>query len=174
MRYVVLTIMGVFSVIFSGSLLRDLSIAGIPIQIDLLLLIALSLAVTEKSSMPIIFAAASGLLMDIMYSTVLGTYAFCYTVVTALIVLFFRKAGRFNILYLFVVGAGGYIVKELLTALLVFIQSARFSMPVMLAYNILPSAILTGALMFAAYYLIAKLMKNNWMRPRASYRFDDM
>ncbi len=174
MRYVVLTIMGVFGVILSGSLLRDISIAGIPLQVDLVLLMALSFAVVEKSSMPIIFAAVSGLLMDMMYSTVWGTYALCYTVVTALIVLFFRKAGRFNVLYLFVVGAGGYIVKELMTALLVFIQSARFSMPVMLVYNILPSAILTGGLMFAAYWLISRLMKNSWMRPRTTYRFDDI
>ncbi|WP_082903269.1 rod shape-determining protein MreD [Christensenella timonensis] len=174
MRYVVLTIMGVFGVLLSGSLLRDISVADIPLQIDLILLMALSFAVAEKSSMPIIFAAASGLLMDIMYSTIWGTYALCYTVTTALVVMFFRKAGRFNVLYLFVVGAGGYIIKELLMALLVFIQSARFSMPVMLVYNILPSAILTGGLMFIAYWLISRLMKLGWMRPRAAYHFDDI
>ncbi|MEG1158358.1 MAG: rod shape-determining protein MreD, partial [Christensenellaceae bacterium] len=102
MRYVFLVLLGAGSVILSGSLMSGLNIAGI--QVDLVLMIILSLALLEKTSMPIIFAAAAGLLMDILFSTVLGVYAIGYTAVALLVCAFFKNSSKFNILFLFIVG----------------------------------------------------------------------
>ncbi|MEG0835246.1 MAG: rod shape-determining protein MreD [Christensenellaceae bacterium] len=176
MRYVFLVLLGAGSVILSGSLMSGLNIAGI--QVDLVLMIILSLALLEKTSMPIIFAAAAGLLMDILFSTVLGVYAIGYTAVALLVCAFFKNSSKFNILFLFIVGAGGYIIKELITALIVFIlnigSGTSFNLFSMMTGYILPAALLNGALMFVVYFIMSKIYSNNWMRPKRMNSFDEL
>ncbi len=172
MRYVVFVLMGIFGVLLSGSLAPGLNIAGI--QVDLLFLLVVSIAVLDKTSVPIIFAAASGLFMDIMYGTVLGVYAISYTAVAAVVMAVFRNTARFNFLMLLGAGVGGYLLKEGVMALLVYILGARFDFLSMFARYMLPSAVLNGVLLLAAYLLLSKLFSLNWMKPRYKHGLDDL
>ena len=124
MRYVVLVLFAIVSTILSGSVFSGLNLAGI--QVDIVLLIVLALALVDKSGAAIIFAAGTGLFMDIMYSTVLGVYALSYTVAAAIVFLAFRNKEKFNVLILFLVGAAGYVIKETVMALIVYVLGARF------------------------------------------------
>ena len=57
MRYVVLVLFAIVSTILSGSVFSGLNLAGI--QVDIVLLIVLALALVDKSGAAIIFAAVS-------------------------------------------------------------------------------------------------------------------
>ncbi len=81
MRYVVLIVMGVLSALLSGTAFStSFDVAGLGIQIDLVMLFTLGLVLVEKNIAPIVFATLTGLLMDILFSTTLGIYALSYTV----------------------------------------------------------------------------------------------
>lgn len=172
MRYVVLVLLGIFSVLLNGSLFSNITVMGI--QVDLLLLVILAIALSEKSAMPVIFAAAAGLLMDIMYSTMLGVYALSYTVVACAALMLFANFKRMNVLTVFLTGFGGYLMKETILAVIVYILGSRFGVVQMYVRYILPGALLAGGLLIAAYWLISKLMQLGWMRPRRRLSGDDM
>jgi len=172
MRYLILILLGIFGVIMNGSLLAGVTVMGL--QIDVLLLIILALVLSEKTSMPILFAAASGLFMDIMYSTAFGFYAISYTVVAGLAVTVFMKFKRISIITVFLVGGCGYILKETVSAIIIYIMGQRFGITHMYLRYILPGALLTGVLLISAYWLISKLMKLSWMRPRLRHSSDDI
>lgn len=167
MRYVVLALMGILSVLISGTVFSAMNIGGL--QIDLLLLVVVSVALIEKSSMPIILAAGSGLFMDILFSTTLGVYALSYTAVAAVVVFATKKARRQNPLIIFAAGAGGYLAKEIITGLVMYILGARFDFGMMLYRYILPSMLINGALVFVFYLLFEKLFKQNFMKLRKTY-----
>ncbi len=171
MRYIILVLFAIFGTLLSGSVFSGLNIAGI--QVDIVLLLVLSLALVDKSGAPIIFAACTGIFMDIMYSTVLGIYALSYAAAAAVVFLVMHSREKFNVLILFLVGAAGYLIKETVMAVIVSILGARFEFLPILARYTLPTAALTGGLMIIAYLLMARLYKNAWMRPHAAYRPQD-
>ncbi len=172
MRYIVLAIMGAMGAVLSGSFVTGLNIAGI--HVDIVLLMVVAVALVDKTSMPIIFAAATGLFMDILYSTVLGMYGLSYTLVAALVVILFRKVARFNLLSLFLAGAGGYLLKEIITGVLVYILGGRFNMVSMMLRYVLPETLLNGALLLAVYWLVSRLFAQSFMKPRRTHGLDDI
>lgn len=164
--------MSVFSVVLSGSFVTGLNIAGI--QVDLVLLIVVSLAIIEKTSMPIVWGALTGLFMDILFSTVLGVYALSYTLVAAAAFFTFRKATHFNFLFLFAAGSASYLLKEIIMAVIVYALGAQqFDFPSMLIRYVLPAALLSGGLIFPAYWILSRLMKCNFMKPHKPYLADE-
>lgn len=174
MRYVVLVAMSVLGTILSGTLFGTIELWGLGLQIDIVFLIVMSLVLVEKSVMPIVFAAVTGLLMDMTYSTQLGMYALSYTAAAAVGLFVFRKMEKFNLLHLFTIGAVGYIFKELMMAFIVFSQGARdINLGMIMVKGILPSAALNGALLLVAYLLVSRLYRNAWMRPRAAAHYLD-
>lgn len=172
MRYFVLVLLGMFSVVFSGSFAAGITIFGI--QVDLLLLIVVALSLVDKTTMPIYFAALSGLFMDILYSTVLGMYALSYTLVAATVLIVFRKMIRFNVLSLFATGAGSYLLKEIVNAIVVRALGGQYSIGFMLVRYILPAALLSGALLLLVYYLTTRLYQNTWMRAPKRRSLDEL
>ena len=175
MRYVVFVLLGVLSTILSGTVFStSFDLAGLGIQVDIVLLIVLALVLVEKSITPIIFAAAAGLLMDMMFSTTLGMYALSYTIAAAVASIAAHSMEKFNSLHIFIVGAGGYMIKELVMALIVFAQGARqFDLGAIFLRDMLPSAAFSGALLLLVYLLVSLLYRNTWMRPRMSSHFLD-
>lgn len=175
MRYVILILMGIFGTILSGTVFSvPFDLAGLGIQIAPMLLLALALVLVEKNITPIIFAMATGLLMDMMFSTTLGMYALSYTVAAAVASIVAHRMEKFNSFHIFLIGVGGYIVKELVMALIVFAQGARqFDLGAIFLRDMLPSAAFAGALLLLVYLLVSLLYRNTWMRPRMSSRFMD-
>lgn len=171
MRYVMLALLGVVSVVLQGSFVAGLNIAGI--QVDIVLLIIVALALAEKTSMPVIFAALTGFFTDLLYTTYLGPYAISYTLVAIAVLMVFKNRERVNPFLAFLAGGGGYLLKEIVMGMLIYALGARFSFMSMLARYILPAALLAGGLEIVAYLLVAALMNRSWMKPRALHKYND-
>ena len=171
MRYIVLILLSIGGAVLSGAVGADPGIMGL--QIDIALLIILSAALLEKTSMPILFAAVTGLLMDILFSTLLGVYAISYTVAAVVMLYAFRNRARINVLMILAAGAGGYLIKELVMALIVYALGVRFSLLPMMARYILPAAALNAALLLVAYLLLSRVFQSRWMKPRQKHAADD-
>ncbi len=115
-----------------------------PVRVDIVLLVIMAIALAEKPATPVVFAAATGLFMDIMYSANFGMHALSYTVVAALAQLVFGNIKKLNVLSVFVAGAAGFILNEAITGIFAYVQGIRFSLFDMAVYSILPSAIING------------------------------
>lgn len=172
MRYIVFVIIGVLSVVLSGTVFSVINIAGI--CIDLLLLCILSILLREKTAMAIGFAVVFGIMYDILYSGVLGLNAFAYAVTAAVIYAVLRKKSNVNFLNIFCVGLIGYILKELIMAVCVSFMGADFSMLYMLRRYILPGSALMALLLFPSYYLMGRLYVNSWMLPNSTSDNEDI
>ncbi len=172
MRYVVLALLGMLGVLLAGSIAAGVSIAGV--SVDILLLMVTCVALLDKTSAPVLFAAGAGLCMDILYSTSLGVYALPYAATAALVMFLSRNIKRFNILVVFASGAGGYLLKELLMIAIVYVLGARFSVTRMVVREILPAAAVAGGLNLLAYMVFSRLYQLSWMRPRAKHAGDDL
>lgn len=165
MRTLVFIALGAGSALLSGSWAQVLQVAGVPV--DLVLLVFVCLGLIDRSVAPVVFAACTGLFVDIAYSTVIGCSALADTVTAALIFFMAQRADRINLLM--VVGAGGaaYLIKNLIIALILYAKgiSGLHVGPLMLRY-VLPGALLSAALIIPAYALLLRLMRCRFMRAR--------
>lgn len=163
MRYIVFALLGILSVILSGTVFGVISVAGI--CIDLLFLCILSILLWEHTAAPVLFAAVFGLLYDVLYSGVLGLNAFAYAAAALILFAVLRKRTNINVMHILAVGIGGYIIKEVLLAVCVAAMGVDFNTGYMLRRYILPGSVITAGLLFPAYYLIGKLYSHSWMLP---------
>lgn len=168
MRYFVIILLGVLSVIISGSVAPLMG----AIRVDIVLLLIMSIALAEKPALPVAFAAATGLFMDVMYSTNFGMHALSYTIIAIGAQVLFGNIKKVNILTVLIAGVTGFILNDFITGIFAYAQGARFVVTDMVLYSILPSAILNGVLLIVACFFVSKLFNKNWMR-RKSRRGDD-
>ncbi|MBD5558939.1 MAG: rod shape-determining protein MreD [Clostridia bacterium] len=168
MRHVVLALICFLAVVLAGSCAPLLEIAGIPVDLPLLILVPL--AMLERTGSPVILAAASGFLLDLMYSTVMGMSMLCYTLAAALIFFLCRRADRLNFFMVFGAGIGAYLLKDLVMAGIVTALGVHdFQLVQMMARFILPGALIEGVLGLLTYWLFTKLMRCRFMRRRRIY-----
>ena len=168
MRYVFFAVLGFISLVLCGSFFGIASIAGlVP---DLILLIGLSIALNERSVLPLIFVVVFGLLFDDLFSPVLGGNAMAYAVSIVLVQIFTSKINNVRIWTPPIVGFSAYIVKELILAIVVFALGNRFDMGYMFSRFILPGALLTAGLMIPAFYVFRWLYSFSWIRPRKIFK----
>lgn len=164
MRYIVLALLAIFSVILNGSLLSSLPFFGI--QADIIILAVLSLALAERSAMPVIFALAAGLLADILYSPVIGFFALSYTLTAGIVCAVLSNFERINLLTVIVTGAAGELLCEIICTVEAYMLGARFSTSALFKGHLLPQAAFTAAALLAAYWLISKMMRPAYMKPK--------
>lgn len=168
MRFLVLAAMGFLSVVFAGSFAQVLQIAGIPI--DLMLLIIVPLALMDRSTMPILFAAFTGLFCDLLYSTVIGMTALAYTAAAAVVFFVCQKADRINFFMVLGAGIGAYLIADIVMGIVAYSMGVQVSDPLQLFGRfIIPGALIEGGLVIPAYWLISKLMRCRFMRKRRIY-----
>ncbi len=168
MRYLVFCLLGLLGVVVSGSTAYLMG----PIYVDIALLLVMAVALVEKPVTPVVFAAATGLFMDIMYSSNIGMHALSYTVVALIAQMLFGNMKKQNVLTVFLVGMGGFILNDVITGIFAYVQGVRTDFLEMALRSILPSAILSGALLIIVYFLINKLLAQGWMK-RKSHHGDD-
>lgn len=164
MRYIILGLLAVFSVILNGSLLSTLPFWGI--QADIIILAALALSLAERTSMPVIFALIAGLLADILYSPVIGFFALGYTITAGVACTVLSRFERINILTVLIAGAAGGFLFELICTAEAYLLGARFSVRTLFAEHILPQTIFTAIALLAAYQLISRMMRPAYMKPK--------
>ena len=168
MRYVFIAVLGIVSLLLCGSFFGIATIAGlVP---DLILLIGLSLALNEKSIVPLLFVIIFGLLFDDLFSPVLGGNAFSYAVSIALVMLVTRKADTLRLWSPALIGFIAYVVKEIILAVIVFALGNRFDLGYMMYRFILPGALLTAGIMIPMYYLFHWLYTFPWMKQRRVFK----
>lgn len=164
MRYIILALLAVFSVILNGSLFSSLPFWGI--QADIIILAALALCLAERTSMPVIFALVAGLLADILYSPVIGFFALSYTITAGAACTVLAKFERINILTVLTTGAAGGLLFEIICTVEAYLIGARFQARSLFAEHILPQTIFTAVALLAAYQLISRMMRPAYMKPK--------
>lgn len=164
MRYVILILLGIFSAVLNGSLLSRMPFWGI--QADMLILCALSLALCERTAMPVIFALASGLLLDILYSPIIGFFALPYTVTACAASMAISRFERINLLTVIAVGFCGSLLKDTICTAEAYLSGARFSISLLYRARFLPQALFAAAAITAAYWLISRMMRPVYMKPK--------
>lgn len=165
MRTVVLAAIGILASILAGSWAQILEIAGI--QVDIILLIMVSFALADRTVMPVVFAACTGLFLDILYSTVIGCTALAYTLAAAAIYFAAQRAERINLLMVLSAGAAAYVLKNIVIAVVLRTLDVPVpDLPTLFIRYILPGAGMTALFMIPAYWLLSKLLRQRFMRIR--------
>lgn len=170
MRYVVLALFGVLGVVLNGSFFSVLPMGGL--QVDAALALTIALALRDKSVAPIIFAAGSGLLLDLLYSPVLGAGALGFVLVAALTMYLSRRAKKMNPLWVFAYGAGGYALRGVIRVILLAAMGYSLRFGQIFVGSVLPSALLAGLITYLPWLMFGALYKKHWMRPDPSHGMD--
>ena len=115
---------------------------------------------------------ACGLILDLFFSGTIGLYALPYFVVGAL-AYFISKNLRYVDKFLMPVifAVGGYIVKEVISSLLVYMLGVEFSFIYMFIRFMLPKALFTGALMLLIHFLFTRLYRFSSMKIKSDSDF---
>lgn len=164
MRYIVLGLLAIFSVILNGSLLSTLPFFGI--QTDVIILAVLALALSERSAMPVIFALAAGLLTDILYSPIIGFFALGYTLTAGAACTVLAKFERINLPTVLIAGAAGELLFEITCTAEAYLLGAKFSVKALFKEHFIPQIIFTALALLLAYQLISRMMRPNYMKPK--------
>lgn len=164
MRFVLFVLLCVLCLVLQGSVFSVANIGGI--VPDLLLVVSLCVVLLEKTSAGIVFAAAAGMLYDILFSPYLGFNAFACTLTVAVAYAVLRGMERPRPFYQAAVGFAAYIAEQLIAAAIIAAAGNRFDFLYMLARYMLPGALMTAALMYPSYWLLRILYQRNWLKPR--------
>ena len=122
MRYLILTLFALVSVLLTGSVLVQWTIFGI--QIDLILVFLLAMVNEEKTPMPILFFGIASVGLDLLFSLALGYYSLPYVVVGLLAYWVVTKWPVKKLIAAPIFGAVGWIIKELLQAFFALVQGS--------------------------------------------------
>jgi rod shape-determining protein MreD len=165
MRYLFLVLTVIVNLIFTGVVFPRLSILGI--SPDIIICTMASITALEKSRMGAAIGFICGLLLDIMFTSVIGFYTLPYFVVG--MGLYFvsdriRYIGPVLVPDIFALGA--FLIKELLAALLAYMLGRDVSLGYRFMRFVLPEMLATGLLMLLIHLIIKRLYRSNSIRPK--------
>jgi rod shape-determining protein MreD len=165
MRFIMLSAAVIINLILTGTFFVNLNIADI--APDLLICTMASIALLEKSMMGAVVGGICGLAMDIMFTGAIGSYTIPLFL-TGAILYFASNQVRYidNFLMPFIFAAGAYFVKELITALIVYMLGYSFSFPHMFIRFILPETLVTGIFMLLVHMIFRRIYSSPAMRPK--------
>ncbi len=165
MRLIMLFASVVINLILTGTVFVNLNIAGI--APDLLICTMVSIALLEKSMMGAVVGGICGLAFDIMFTGIIGSYTIPLFLTGAL--LYFTSTQiRYmdNYLIPFIFAVSAYFIKELFSALVVYMLGYSFSLPYMLIRYILPETLVTGIFMLVVHTIFRRIYSSPAMRPK--------
>lgn len=167
MRFLVFFAAVVINLILTGTVFVNLNIADI--APDLIICTMVSIALLEKSMMGAVVGGICGIVLDIMFTGIIGSYALPWFLMGAL--LYFasnqvRYIDNYLVPFIFALGAG--FVKELINALIAYMLGYSFSLPYMLARYSLPETLVTGIFMLLVHIIFRRVYRSPAMRPKFS------
>jgi rod shape-determining protein MreD len=126
-----------------------------------------SIALFEKSMIGAFLGGICGIMLDIMFTGIIGSYALPLFVTGALLY-FASNQMRYvdNYLAPFVLAIGAYFIKEMISALIVYMLGDSFSLPFMLVRYILPKTLVTGVFMLLVHAIFRRIYRSPAMRPK--------
>lgn len=164
MRYVVLVAAAFISAALNGAVFTQAPILGI--QPDILLVVMLSFVMVENSLVPMFYMAGASLMMDALFAPAIGYYTLPYVLTGTLTYLIFRKR-QFNRYYVPpLVGAGIWVLKDILTAIITAMLGYQINFFGNLIEKTLPAMFFNAAIMFLVYQGVYVLYQFTFMRPR--------
>ncbi len=165
MRYIMLAAVAVINLILTGTVFVNLNIAGI--APDILICCMVSIALMEKNMTSAILGGICGLTLDIMFIGIIGSYTIPLFI-TGAVLYFASRQMRYvdSILVPFLFAMGSYFIKELITALIVYMLGKSFSLPFMMVRYILPEMIATGVFMLLVHLIFRRIYRSPTMRPK--------
>ncbi len=165
MRYIMLAAVAAVNLILYGGVFVNLNIAGI--APDILICSMVSIALVEKNMTGAIIGGICGIVLDIMFTGMIGSYAIPLFI-TGAILYFASSQMRYvdNFLVPFLLAMGAYFIKELISALVVYMLGYSFSLPFMLVRYILPETLVTGVFMLLVHIIFRRIYRSPTMRPK--------
>ena len=171
MRYVVLVALALFATMLTGGLSPQIPVLGA--QIDFLLVLMICLQMREHTVTPVMVSAVAAVFLDAFYGPAIGYYSLPYAAVGLVVYFMFRKM-RFSAFYIPAgVCAGAWLIKDVFTALITFLQGNTFDFFYIFVHTTLPGVLVNGVLALAVYPLTAFLYRKAFMSPRTSITFKD-
>jgi rod shape-determining protein MreD len=165
MRYLFLALTVIVNLIFTGVVFPRLSILGI--SPDIIICTMASITALEKSRMGAAIGFICGLLLDIMFTSVIGFYTLPYFVV-GMGLYFVSDRIRYidPVLVPDIFALGAFLIKELLAALLAYMLGRDVSLGYRFMRFVLPEMLATGLLMLLIHLIIKRLYRSNSIRPK--------
>ncbi len=165
MRIIMLACVAVINLILTGTVFVNINIAGI--SPDILICSMAAIALFEKNMMSALIGGICGITLDIMFSGIIGFYTIPLFLAGA--VLYFvcnRLRYADNILIPSLLAAGTVFLKELISALIVYMLGYSFSLPFMMARYILPGTLVTALFMPLVHLAFTQIYRSPAMRPK--------
>ena len=150
----------------------SVQVAVFGIQIDFLLLVMSSFVYYERSMLPVLFAGAGGIVMDVLFAPCYGFYSLPYLMAGLTVYFLYERIDRQKIYGLMIGTAAGWIAKELVTMLLCMFLSVPFSFGQRLFAVSLPGGLLHALLALIAGLLLRMLYRSAFMRPQKTFEDD--
>lgn len=165
MRFIMLFSVVIINLILTGTVFVNLNIAGI--APDLLICSMASIALMEKSMTGAIIGGVCGIAFDIMFTGLIGSYTIPLFITGALLY-FASNQMRYidNYLAPILFAVGAYFIKELISALVVYMLGYSFSFPFMLIRYILPETLVTSLFMLIVHMIFRRIYRSPAMRPK--------
>jgi len=163
MRYVFFIVVSIISLLFTGTFFPNLNIAGI--YPDIIMCSIISIALLEKTMAGAMVGLACGLILDFFFSGTIGLYALPYFAVGAaayFAAISLKYIDKYLIPLSFVFA--GYLVKEVISSLLVYMLGVQFRFSHMFIRFMLPQAIFTVLLMLLIHFIFARIYRSSSMK----------
>jgi|AGTN01.2.fsa_nt_gi rod shape-determining protein MreD len=164
MRYVMFAVIAVVNFIFAGAVFPNLNIAGI--APDIIICSMASIVILEKRMTGAVIGLVCGLLLDMLFSGVIGFYTIPYLLTGAVLYAAVRRISYIDRLFVpMLIAAAAYIFKEMLSGLIIYMLGSEFSLTHMLLRYILPETVATGILMLFYHLLLQRVYRSPSVHP---------
>lgn len=151
MKYAVYIISSILGGILTASVFPQANILGL--EPDLLLVFTLCLVMITDSPVPVIFTGVTALFIDMFYLGNVGTYTLPYIIVSLAVMWIWHGRNKDRILSPVLTCAAAWIVKDCLTALMVFLNGNTFDFGKLFLTNTLPETLINCVLMLGFYQI---------------------
>jgi len=170
MRYVMLFITGVICLIFTGAVFPNLNIYGI--APDIIICCITSIAVLDKTMAGAGLGLVCGLMLDLIFTGAIGAFALPYMIVGAALYFAVRPMRYINaVLTPAALTVGAYLIKELISTVIIYTMNIQFSFGHMLVRYILPEALATGILMLLVHLIFRRIYRSSAVKPHDDREF---
>ncbi len=161
LRYLILILSALISAICTGSISPVLTIFGV--QPDILLIVMNCLLIMEKRATPVFVCGICALLLDFFYSNGFGYYSLPYVVVGIMLYLVLTKLNTDNFYVPVIVTGVTWLVKDLISALITFLQKNTFDFWYIFLRTTLPGILVNAILTIPFFFLYLWIYNFNFM-----------
>lgn len=163
MRFFILLCVTIVNLIFTGAIFPNINISGI--APDIIICTMASMAVMEKSLVGAGIGLVCGLALDCFFSGAIGFFAIPY-LVTGVIIYFVCTKIKYLDGYIlpFLIAIGAYMIKECVSALIVYMLDISYSFSYMFIRYMVPEALLTGVFILLIHFIFTKIYHSSTMQ----------